>query len=289
MKLLRSIFTILCALWLTQAGADALLGSNLDGLLDYAREHNPELAASRHEADAAQQRTDSADALPDPVLRAEQMDITNRVAGQNLGMMTTQRYQLSQSLPWFGKRGLQRDIAAAQTSQANGQVAATWYDLTSRLRTAYALNYYLAASERLTQQTLDLLDSLEKIARERYANGSGAQQDVVRIQVETSTLLNALIELQDEHHHAHVQLNALLSRPASAMLSDPVQPRLLPPASHLDEEALQRRLREHNPQLQIADAQIQSAGKSRDLAYVNRYPGFTLGIARTQFNNSMNT
>lgn len=289
MKLSRSIFAMLCTLWLTPACADERLGADLAGLLDYAREHNPELAASRHEADAAQQRTDSADVLPDPVLRTEVMDITNQGAGQNQGLMTTQRYQLSQSLPWFGKRGLQHDLAAAQTSQANGQVVATWYDLTSRLKTAYAMNYYLAASENLTQQTLDLLDRLEQIARERYANGSGAQQDVVRIQVETSTLLNALIELQNEHHHAHVQLNALLSRPASAMLSDPLRPRPLPSASQLDEETLQRRLREHNPQLQIADAQIQSAGKSLDLAYANRYPGFTLGIARTQFNNSMNT
>jgi outer membrane protein TolC len=40
--------------------------------------------------------------------------------------------------------------------------------------------------------------------------------------------------------------------------------------------------------LQIAEAQIQSADKSRDLAYSNRYPGFTLGVGRTQY-TSINT
>src|SRR5574340_1268723 len=71
---------MLCAVWLGSAAAaeDGALGSSLAGLLDYAREHNPELAASRHEADAAAQRVQPAGALPDPVLRAELMDVTNQ-------------------------------------------------------------------------------------------------------------------------------------------------------------------------------------------------------------------
>jgi len=289
MKLSLSIFTMLCALWLIPASADEPLGSNLTGLLDYAREHNPELAATRHEAEAAQQRTEPAGTLPDPVLRTELYDITSQSSNLNQSLMPTQRFQLSQALPWFGKRDLQRGIATAQMDQANGQTAANWSDLTNRLKTAYAMNYYLAASEHLTQQTLGLLDNLEQIVRERYANGLSSQQDVVRVQVETTTLLGELIGIQNERHHAHAQLNSLLSRPVNAALAEPVQPRPFPPAAHLDEEVLLERLRAHNPQLQIADAQIQSADKSRDLAYANRYPGFTLGVARTQYNNSMNT
>ncbi|BCK87837.1 hypothetical protein MIZ01_1634 [Sideroxyarcus emersonii] len=289
MKPSLSIFSLLCALWLTPACAGEPLGSDLPGLLGYAREHNPEFAAARLEAEAAQQRAEPAGALADPVLRTELYDITSQTANMNQFLMPTQRYQLSQALPWFGKRDLQRAIATAQTEQANGQAAADWSDLASRLKATYAMSYYLAASERLTQQTLDLLDNLEQIARERYANGLGSQQDVVRVQVETTTLLGELIGIQNERHHAHAELNSLLARPVNAALAEPVQPRPLPPAAKLDEQALLERLRAHNPQLQIADAQIQSADKSRDLAFANRYPGFTLGVARTQYNNSMNT
>ena len=57
---------------------ESMLGADLAGLLEYAREHNPELAAARFDADAAAQRAQAAAALPDPVLRAELMDITNR-------------------------------------------------------------------------------------------------------------------------------------------------------------------------------------------------------------------
>jgi len=290
MKSPFSIVTMLCALWLSPASADEPLGSNLDGLLEYAREHNPELAATRYEAEAALQRSETAAALPDPVLRTELMDITNQgTTGPRLLPSQTggTRYLLMQSVPWFGKRDLQRDVAYAQVAQANGQVAANWSELAARIKQTYAMKHYAAASERLAQQTLALLDHLEQSAQTRYANGLGQQQDVIRVQVEKTMLRSELIALLNENHHAHARLNTLLSRPVNAPLAEPVQSRSMPPALKLDEAVLLERLRIRNPQLQIAEAGIQSAEKSRDLAYANRYPGFTLGVAPTQSDSTV--
>ena len=290
MKLSLSIFTTLCALWLTPAGADEPLGSNLTGLLDYAREHNPELAATRYDAEAAQQRTEAAGALPDPVLRTELMDITRQgtTSPQLLPSQTgSTRYLLMQSVPWFGKRDLQHDVANAQASQASGQVAASWSDLATRIKQTYAMHYFATNSEQLAQHTLALLDSLEQIAQTRYANGLGQQQDVIRVQVEKTMLRGELISLQNEGHHTHARLNALLSRPLNAPLADPVLLRAIPSAAKLDEAALLERLRAQNPQLRMAQANIQSSEKSRDLAYNNRYPGFTLGVAPNQYGSAV--
>ncbi len=287
MKPSLPIYLMLCALWLTPASAadEPSLGSNLKGLLDYAREHNPELAATRYEAEAAQQRTESVGALPDPVLRTELMDITNQ-GTTSPRLLPSQtggtRYLLMQSVPWYGKRDLQRDVADAQAAQANGQVAASWADLATRIKQTYAMHYNATASEQLAQQTLALLDELEQIAQTRYANGLGQQQDVIRVQVEKSMLRGELIALQNEGHHSHARLNSLLSRPVNAPLAEPAQLRSMPSAAQLDEAALLERLRARNPQLQIAEASILSAKKSRDLAYNNRYPGFTVGVAPTQ-------
>ncbi|MFH0934339.1 MAG: TolC family protein, partial [Pseudomonadota bacterium] len=243
------------------------------------------LAASRHEAEAAQQRSEAADALPDPVLRTELMDITN---GGSTGarLLPSQtgatRYTLMQNFPWYGTRDLRREVADAQAAQASGQVAASWSDLAGRIKQTYAMRYYTVASARLTQQTLDLLDGLEQIAQTRYANGLGQQQDVIRVQVEKTMLKSELIALQNESHHTHARLNALLSRPVNASLAEPAQQRALPSPAKLDEAALQQRLLAQNPQLRIAEANIQSSEKSRELAHANRYPGFTLGVAPTQ-------
>jgi outer membrane protein, heavy metal efflux system len=285
MKPSLSIITMLCALWLTPSSAEELLGSTLTGLLDYAREHNPELAATRFEAEAAHQRTESVGALPDPVLRTELMDITNQgTTGPRLLPSQTggTRYLLMQSFPWYGTRDLRREVADAQAAQATGQVAASWTDLAAHIKETYAMRYFTVSSAQLSQQTLDLLDGLEQVAQTRYANGIGQQQDVIRVQVEKTMLRSELIALQNEAHHSHARLNALLSRPVNSPLAEAAQLRNMPPAAKLDEVALQEHLLAQNPQLRIADANIQSSEKSRDLAHANRYPGFTLGVAPTQ-------
>ncbi len=288
-------YTMLYALWLTPASAadEPSLGGNLTGLLDYARVHNPELAASRYEADAARQRVQPASALPDPVLRTELMDFTNQGTNKGASLLPSQvggtRYTLIQSIPWFGKRDLQREVAEAQVAQTDGQITASWADLSNKIKSVYAQYYYLSGSERLTRETLDLMTGLEQIAQTRYANGLGAQQEVIRAQVEQTGLRSELLDLENEQHHSQARLNSLLSRPAMAALAQPVSLRRLPAAAQLDYAVLEEKLRARNPQLLIAAARIVSAEKARDLAYTNRYPGFTLGVAPTQSGSSIKT
>lgn len=269
--------------WAAQA-AELPLGADVQGLLSYARAHNPELAAMRYEADAASMRVQPAGALPDPVLRTELMDITNQGTSKPASLLPSQvggtRYLLMQTVPWFGRLDLQSGIAEAQVAGARGQTAATWADLSGKIKSAYAMHYYLSDSIRLTRETLDLTSRLEKTAQTRYANGLGTQQEVIRAQIEQTDLQTMLIDLGNEQHHAHARLNGLLSRHASAELSAPLQQRPLPAPAQLN--ALEDKLRAHNPQLQVAEASINEAAKSRDLTYKNRYPGFTLGVAPTQ-------
>lgn len=289
-RMLRAVLPCLALAVQPAFGAEQL-GTSLSGLLDYAREHNPELAAMRHEADAARERVQPAGALPDPVLRAELMDVTNQGTNKAASLWPSEvgntRYLLMQSVPWFGKRGLQREVAEAQAVQADGQAASTWAELSGRIKTSYAMYYYLSGSERLAQETLELLDSLERVAQARYANGLGAQQDVLRAQVEQTAARAELLEIEGERHHEQSRLNALLSRPAMAELAEPAQLRPLPAAAQLDYTLLEQKLRARNPQLQVADAQVQSATKGRDLAYARRYPDFTLGIAPNQQGNAV--
>ncbi len=292
-NILRLPGIVLLLLALQPAFAEPLLGADLAGLLDYAREHNPELAVMRHEADAARLRVQPAGALPDPVLRTEMMDVTNQGKNKAASLWPSEvgstRYLLMQSVPWFGKRDLQREVAGAEASQADGQVTSSWVALSGRIKSSYAAYDYLSGSERLARETLDLLDHLERVAQTRYANGLGEQQDVLRAQVAQTALRTELIELENERHQEQSRLNALLSRSAMAELAEPAQLRPLPEPTKLEYGVLEQRLRARNPQLQIAGAEVQSAEKGRDLAYVRRYPDFTLGIAPNQRGNAVNS
>ena len=280
--------------WLLPACAtdDPSLGANLTGLLEYAREHNPEFAAMRHEADAAAQRVQPAAALPDPVLRTELMDITNRDTDKSPSLLPSQvgntRYTLMQSVPWFGKRDLKREAAGAVAGQAQGRTTATWAELAMQIKSAYAQYYYVAGSQQITRDLLDLVVQMEKVAQVRYANGLAAQQDAVRAQVEQTVMKTELVALDSSKRQVEARLNALLSRPATMPLAAPQGLRNIPAAASLENhKALESRIREHNPDLFVDEGGISAAEKNRELAYKNRYPDFNLGIFPTQYGSAV--
>lgn len=292
---------ICCALWLsvqaTAGRADELaqehgLGASLAGLLDYAREHNPELAAARYEADAAAQRTQPAAALPDPVLRTELMDITNQGTSKAASLLPSQvgstRYTLMQSVPWFGKRDLKREAAEAGADEAKGKAATTWAELSAQIKSAYAQYYYVIGKQKITRDLLDLVVQMEQVAQVRYANGLSAQQDAIRAQVEQTAIKTGLVALDNDKWKVEARLNALLSRPASRPFAAPQGLRSIPAGAALENyAALEQRIREHNPDLFMSEAGVRASEKNRDLVQRNRYPDFTLGVAPTQVGNTV--
>ena len=272
------------------AAGEPVPGASVESLLELAKDINPEYAAMRHEADAADERIGAAGALPDPRLRVELQDITKM--GEQSPTLSpsavgSTRYTLMQEVPWFGKRGLKRDIATQEAEGAKGRAMAAWSDLSSRIKSGYAQYYYLSQNERLTRGILDLMVRLEKIAQVRYAGGLAAQQDVIRAQVEQTNLNNELIAVDNERRMVQARLNTLLARAPNAPLAEPERLRTLPPPARLEYGALQDRARSRNPQLFTDDARLKAAEKTRDLTYRNRYPDVTLGVAPVQYGNAV--
>ena len=113
------------------------------------------------------------------------------------------------------------------------------------------------------------------------------QQVVIRAQVEQTGLRNELLALENERRQLQARLNALLGRPALAPLAAPDRLRPLPPPARLDYVALEERMRARNPRLFAETTRIQSAEKSRELAYKNRYPDFTFGISPIQYQSAV--
>ena len=291
MKPKRRIITpgtavLLALLFALPAVAEPLPGANVESLLKLARDVNPELAAMRHEAQAAAERIYSAGALPDPMLRTELMDITRQGTASSVNLLPgtagSTKYTLIQAVPFWGKRDLRRELADAESQQARGRVNTTWEDLAARIKTSYAQYYVFSRAEILTRELLDLTQRLEKIAQARYASGLVPQQDVIRAQLEQTGIRSDLVELENAVHHSKVRLNALLYRPATAPLADPLMLRTLPAMSKLDQGALENNLRARNPQLSTEAARVTAAAKNRELVQRNRYPDFNLGISPLQ-------
>lgn len=274
---------------LAQEGA---LGKSVESLLDHAKARNPEYAAMRLEAEAAQERVQPAGALPDPVLRTELQNVTNFGSDASPDVLPNRvgstKYTLMQALPFWGKRDLKREAAKAEAEVAQGKAVATWTEQAARIKTAYVQHYAVTWLIRLTKEVIELIDRIEGITQVRYAGGLAPQQDAIRIQVERTAMRNELIQMETELHHARSRLNTLLARPARLPLAEPERLRPIPAPAKLDYVSLVDQLRARNPLLFADDARIRAAEKNRDLAYRNRYPDFTVGISPIQTRNRVN-
>lgn len=287
----RWLLPLLLAFWLSPAFAEAP-GASVESLLDVARRDNPDYAVTRFEADAAAERVYPAGALPDPTLRTELQNITNYGSDASPNVLPSRvgstKYTVIQPLPFWGKRDLKREAAQADANQARGRSEASWAELSARIKTAYAQFYQAVRSEALTREIAALLKGLESITRARYANGLIPQQDAIRVQLEQTGLQGELVAWETERHHMQSRLNALLRRPAHAPLAEPQRLRPLPPPARLDYATLEERLRARNPLLFAEAARVSAAEKSRELAYRNRYPDFSVGVSPIQSGSRVN-
>lgn len=265
------------------ASADEL-GASLEGLLDYARTHNPELRMRTLEAEAAHAGAGAASALPDPSFQLMLMDFTNAESGGSASLLPGEagatRYQIVQPLPFFGKRDLRGQVAANQAAQRDATRDATWLELESRIKTAYARYYQAAGQLRILDETRELYESLEKLVVTRYGVGLVPQQDALQAQSEITAVKVELIEAGQKRREAAAALNALLPRDIDAALAPP---RALPvSAGALSLRALVAGAVEHAPELAREQAGIAAAQSTQALTLRDRYPDFSLGLRDTR-------
>lgn len=265
----------------TSAAADV----GLQELLHWADVHNPDLAVINYEIEAAEGRIIPAGALPDPVLRVELMDFAGPAAPNGFSVLPNRvggtKYTVMQSFPLWGKRDMRTEIATAGVSEAKSRRIALLAEIHSKIKTAYAQFYQPFQLKRLNEEILALLQDIEAITRTRYSNGLVPQQDVIRAQVEKTTLRSEIITLEAEQKQAKARLNAMAGRPQHAPVTEPQTLRRIA-TTKFDVAALQKKAQRNNPLLRTQDAQITAAEASRRLVEKNRYPDVTLGLAPTQ-------
>ena len=291
--LCRALFAAILLSSLLASGAacaEGPPGSDLDELLAYAREHNPGLSASRLEAAAAMERVAPAGSLADPLLRVELQDITQG-GRSNPSVLPSRvgstKYTLLQPLPFWGKRALREEQAAAEADARQGEADLGWNELAAGIKVNYAQSYLIARQLELDRDMLALLDQLAAVARNRYANGLAAQQDAIRVQVERAALQGELIQSEMDQHHVQARLNTLLARHVHERLALPQRLRPLPPPARLEFTRLEAILRANNPQLFADQARLRAAEKGRDLSLKNRYPDVALGFSPLQTGNQV--
>lgn len=203
---------VFVARWGMAADAPAIA---LEEMQKEALLHNPGLTAIWESAEAAAARPAREGALPNPMvtLSAEDRASDFRVGGADMITIGAE-----QGLPWFGKRSLRRRMAEADAASARLAFESARLDLRQKItETAYRLEAARKTSE-LIQGEIGLLEQMEKVITARYENGAAGQQDVTKVQAETTMLRQRLIDAQSRETSLKARLNTHMGRAADAEL-----------------------------------------------------------------------
>lgn len=245
---------------------------NLRSLVDYALENNPEVNVARQRHIGALARVPQAKALPEPKLTYRYFvnEVETRVGPQEHGI------GFSQTLPWFGKRGLQGDAATEAARAAQERIASIQNTVIADVANAYYELFYLGQSIEIIRGNRDLILHLERVARARYGTGAATHADVIRAQVELGIIENRLGSQKDLRAPLFARLNALLNRPSTEMFALP-SILTFEPVNYTDDEMLAK-VSLNNPDLRATSFEIEAAHRQRERANKNYLPDITLGV-----------
>ncbi|MCZ6784551.1 MAG: TolC family protein [Proteobacteria bacterium] len=248
----------------------------LDWCLERAESENPGIAAEVAASEAAAHRVGPAGSLDDPRFSYEASNLPVGAFDFTSTPLSGHQFGLRQKLP-FPRLLSNRKGAARAGAQAAGFVVED-----RRLATASAVEAAwseLGFAQRalgITLRNIELLRQLAAVAGARYRVGSGLQHDVLRAQVELTTLHDQRLRRQASIEAASARLGSLLDLPAEIELpqteplaDDAPLPELAPLVAGVDDS---------NPMLRALSARVEQASRLLRASELEGYPDLDLGV-----------
>jgi outer membrane protein TolC len=185
-----------------------------------------------------------------------------------------QRVELSQRLPFPGKRGLRGERALAEAGAAGEEFAAAGSALAAEASALYD-DYWFAtrALERNAEQQR-LVAALQRAAEARIAAGLASAAQPLAAEVELARLEHDAVMLETERRVAVAAVNRLLVRDPGLELPPPVREHDAPREATPDEAARVERALELRPDARAAARRVRAAEAQVALARRESWPDF---------------
>jgi outer membrane protein TolC len=183
---------------------------------------------------------------------------------------------LGQEFPFFGKRGLRRDVSASDARVETQNARATALDVEYDVKRAFYQYVGVSETARVLTDEADLLRRMRDVAQVRYASGTSEQQEVLKIELALSRLADEATINRRDIANAQAALNELIGRTATSPLAAPEW--AVPDVSSIDTLAAPDSARVRRPDVAAAREQIARADAQRRLARKEYIPDFMLGV-----------
>jgi outer membrane protein, heavy metal efflux system len=186
-------------------------------LVNGLMQNNPEIQAARSRFEAATKRPSQVGTLPEPTASYTNLGVGHPFSRPNASEFAYQGFGVSQEFPFPGKLGLASEEAKREAESVQQNYRAVVLNVTARLKVAYYEWLNVQKAIELTHKNSDLLSRFEEIARNRYTVGKGLQQDVLKAQLEVSSLEREIVMLDEKRQRAEAEIASLLAVPSISL------------------------------------------------------------------------
>lgn len=238
---------------------------------------NPEIKADGKRWDAAKERPPQEGSLDDPMLSFEIVNLPTNSFSFSQDDMTMKQFSLSQTFPFFGKRGLRSEVAQREANAIGQGFRDKQNEIVRRVKETFYELYISDRSLEVVEKNREVLKEFVKIAETKYSVGKGIQQDVLKAQVELSKLLDEQIRLEQTRQAAAAKLNAILNRAPQTPLGRTEE--VLKEEMTRDLKALQDRALENRPLLKALQEEVERSKAAHALARRRYFPDLTMSVA----------
>ena len=247
----------------------------LQAAIQIALASNPGLGASRARIEGAAGRAYQAGKWSNPELElsAEEWPVSDGGSFSD----AKQTIGIAQTLPYPGKKSLDRRIGAAGVRLSETELALRQTEVVRDVKAAF---FGVLAAERLVEvsrQLVAVAESSASTAKKRVDAGAAALQEQLRAEVQWEQARTELADFQEGLNRARQMFTTLLGRPElkdsaiSGALAEAPYPALMAPTE-------ENWLGSH-PSMAAAQANLDRASLERRRARLEPYPDVTVGVA----------
>lgn len=246
---------------------------SVDELIEIALDRSPSVAALRARLEASKQRIAPAGALPDPMVEAMLQDINFpeiTIGDEDMSMIGV---EISQGLPYPGKRKARREAARAESAMNAVTIETLRRQVAANMRMFYARIYAIDQEIESLKTARELMDLLASTAGARYSAGQTEQEAMIKAQLSITRLMEREKDLHTERHRYTAAINRLMDMPGEQPLGRIVEL----PAVSLDAITLEELALANSSEVAEKRAAIEAAERRVDVAKLDLKPDFFAG------------
>ena len=251
--------------------------ARVEALVAEAIEHSPAVLAARAHYEAALKVPSQVSTLPDPEVSLQQLTVggPKPFEGYETSDFYYTGFGASQEIPWPSKLRLRAKEASHEAEAAKQEYEAARRDAAEKVRENVFELFFLDRRLALLSDTRTQLSGVERITEDQYRLGKSQQQDVIKAQLMTTSILKDLEMTRQEMGERQAALKAILGRDLDSR--NIAIPQIEPTAISLDRAHLSELAAAGATEIRAAEAMKEKSEASLEMARADYIPDLSLG------------